>query len=71
VADTGVGIPEGDLPKLFEPFFTTRATGTGLGLAISQGLVRQHGGAISVESQPDRGTTVTILIPVEKRRGPR
>jgi len=71
VHDTGVGIPEGDLPKLFEPFFTTRATGTGLGLAISQGLVRQHGGAISVESQPDRGTTVTILIPVEKRRGPR
>jgi two-component system sensor histidine kinase HydH len=71
VRDTGVGIPEGDLPKLFEPFFTTRASGTGLGLPISQGLVRQHGGAILVESQLGRGTTVTILIPVEKRRGPR
>ena len=71
VRDSGVGIPEGDLAKVFEPFFTTRAAGTGLGLAVSQALVRQHGGAISLESELARGTTVTILIPVEKRIGRR
>jgi PAS domain S-box-containing protein len=71
IKDTGVGIAEGDLPKLFEPFFTTRAAGTGLGLAVSEALVRQHGGAIAIESELGRGTAVTILIPVEKRRGPR
>jgi two-component system sensor histidine kinase HydH len=71
VRDTGVGIPESDLAQVFEPFFTTRAAGTGLGLAVSQALVQQHGGAIAIESQLARGTTVTILIPVEKRRAPR
>jgi len=71
VRDTGVGIDRADLPKLFEPFFTTRPSGTGLGLSTSQALVRQHGGAISVESELGKGTVVTILIPVEKRRGPR
>ncbi len=71
VRDTGVGIDRGDLPKLFEPFFTTRPSGTGLGLSTSQALVRQHGGAISVESELGKGTVVTILIPVEKRRAPR
>jgi signal transduction histidine kinase len=71
VRDTGVGIDQADLPKLFEPFFTTRPSGTGLGLSTSQALVRQHGGAISVESELGKGTVVTILIPVEKRRGPR
>lgn len=71
VRDTGVGIDHADLPKLFEPFFTTRPSGTGLGLSTSQALVRQHGGAISLESEQGKGTVVTILIPVEKRRGPR
>jgi signal transduction histidine kinase len=71
VRDSGLGIPESDLSKVFEPFFTTRAAGTGLGLAVSQALVRQHGGAISLESELARGTIVTILIPVEKRIGRR
>jgi signal transduction histidine kinase len=71
VRDTGMGIDRADLPHLFEPFFTTRPSGTGLGLSTSQALLRQHGGAISVESERGKGTVVTILIPVEKRRGPR
>ena len=71
VRDTGVGIDRADLPKLFEPFFTTRPSGTGLGLSTSQALLRQHGGAITIESEPAKGTVVTVLIPVEKRRAPR
>ena len=71
VRDTGVGIDRADLPKLFEPFFTTRPSGTGLGLSTSQALLRQHGGAITIESELGKGTVVTILIPVEKRRAPR
>ncbi len=71
VRDTGVGIDRADLPKLFEPFFTTRPSGTGLGLSTSQALVRQHGGALSVESELGKGTVVTVIIPVEKRRAPR
>jgi len=71
VRDTGVGIDRADLPKLFEPFFTTRPSGTGLGLSTSQALLRQHGGAITIESEIAKGTIVTILIPVEKRRAPR
>ncbi|MGD8394748.1 MAG: ATP-binding protein [Candidatus Eiseniibacteriota bacterium] len=71
VQDSGVGIAEADLPKLFEPFFTTRPSGTGLGLSTCQALIRQQGGAISVESELGRGTAVTVLIPVEKRRAPR
>jgi signal transduction histidine kinase len=71
VRDSGVGIDSADLPKLFEPFFTTRPSGTGLGLSTSQALLRQHGGAITIESELGKGTVVTILIPVEKRRGPR
>lgn len=71
VRDTGAGIDPADLPQLFEPFFTTRPSGTGLGLSTSQALLRQHGGAITIESELAKGTVVTVLIPVEKRRAPR
>jgi signal transduction histidine kinase len=71
VRDNGVGIDEADLPKLFEPFFTTRPSGTGLGLSTCQVLIRQQGGAVSVESELGKGTAVTVLIPVEKRRAAR
>jgi two-component system NtrC family sensor kinase len=69
VQDDGVGIPPDVLPNLFEPFFTTkeRGHGVGLGLAISRGIVERHGGKISVASEPGRGTTFTIRLPLGKR----
>jgi signal transduction histidine kinase len=67
VKDTGVGIPADILPHVFEPFFTTkRGRGTGLGLSISQAYVRNHGGEITAESIPNRGTTVRIVLPIRQ-----
>jgi signal transduction histidine kinase len=71
IGDTGRGIPPDVLPRVFDPFFTTRPKGTGLGLSISQSIVIEHGGFISVRSVQGRGTTVTIDLPVERRRGER
>lgn len=67
VLDTGCGIPPEVLPHVFEPFFTTkRGKGTGLGLSISQAYVRSHEGEIQIESVPQRGTTVTITLPLRQ-----
>lgn len=65
VADTGVGIAPEDLPKVMEPFFTTKAEGegTGLGLAICRRTVQQHGGTLALESERGKGTTVRITLP--------
>jgi signal transduction histidine kinase len=63
VIDTGTGIAAEDLPRLFEPFFTTRRTGSGLGLALARNIVEGLGGAISVESRAGAGTTVHIDLP--------
>jgi signal transduction histidine kinase len=63
IADTGPGIPEQILSKIFTPFFTTKAQGTGLGLAICHKLVTQHGGHISVTSEDGKGTVFTIDLP--------
>jgi two-component system, NtrC family, nitrogen regulation sensor histidine kinase GlnL len=71
VRDNGPGIPATVLARVFDPFFTTRTQGTGLGLSICQSIVREHGGAISIESTVGQGTTVTIDLPVEKRHGDR
>jgi signal transduction histidine kinase len=64
--DTGVGIPSEDLKKVFDPFFSTKPSGegTGLGLYVSYQIVSNHGGEIQVESQPGRGTTVKIILPI-------
>jgi PAS domain S-box-containing protein len=65
VSDSGEGMPPEVAARAFDPFFTTKPAGkgTGLGLAIVDGIVRQHGGAVALESAPRRGTTVTILLP--------
>jgi signal transduction histidine kinase len=72
VIDTGGGIPEKLLPKIFQPFFTTKGTarpgeskGTGLGLAICKEIVEHHKGRIEVHSEVGKGTTFTIILPVQ------
>jgi signal transduction histidine kinase len=69
--DSGIGIPREVLPRLFDPFFTTRPGGTGLGLSISQSILQEQGGAISIASREGRGTTVVVELPLEKRHGQR
>jgi two-component system NtrC family sensor kinase len=66
VRDDGAGIPPEILPKVFEPFVTTKdqAHGTGLGLAVSRSIVERHGGKIALQSELGKGTTVTITLPV-------
>ncbi|MGE5237679.1 MAG: ATP-binding protein [Chloroflexota bacterium] len=62
--DTGVGIPQEDLIKIFDPFYTTKEKGTGLGLAVSYNIVKKMNGTLTVESQTGRGTIFTITLPV-------
>jgi signal transduction histidine kinase len=68
VADTGHGIPRESLDRIFNPFYSTRRRGTGLGLAITQSIVQEHGGMLSVSSEPGRGTQVFVDLPEDKRR---
>jgi signal transduction histidine kinase len=65
-ADTGIGIPKENLPKIFNPFFSTRSDGTGLGLSITKNIVEEHGGRIEVESQVNIGTKIMITLPATK-----
>jgi signal transduction histidine kinase len=67
VTDSGAGIPADALPRIFDPFFSTKPGGTGLGLSVSDGIVREHGGTIEVESAPGRGTRFTITLPALDR----
>ena len=65
--DRGIGIPQEDVTKLFEPFFTTKkkGNGVGLGLSVAYGIIQEHGGLIIVESEPGKGTTLDVRIPVD------
>lgn len=68
--DNGIGIPEDELDKIFEPYYSTKREGSGLGLVIVHRVIRDHGGTIEVKSKLGRGTTVDIYLPIEPR-GPR
>jgi len=73
VRDSGIGIPEADLPHLFERFYrveksrTSETGGTGLGLAIAKEIIEAHGGSIAVASKQNIGTTVTIKLPLKTK----
>jgi two-component system NtrC family sensor kinase len=67
VTDTGQGIPKEDLSRIFEPFYTTKGqSGNGLGLAVTWGIIDNHSGTIDVESEPGKGTTFTVHLPMQR-----
>jgi signal transduction histidine kinase/HAMP domain-containing protein len=70
VEDTGPGISPDVIARVFDPFVTTKSDGTGLGLSISYGIVREHGGTLTVESPPGRGATFAIELPAESGPAP-
>jgi signal transduction histidine kinase len=64
IADTGVGIAPENLKKVFKAYFSTKKQGTGLGLSVTQRIIREHGGRIQVDTQPDQGTTISLFLPL-------
>src|SRR5207248_10168178 len=64
VRDSGPGIASHTLPRIFEPFFSTKSRGLGMGLAITKSIIDAHGGKLSVSSNSDRGTTFVIRLPI-------
>jgi PAS domain S-box-containing protein len=68
VTDTGEGIPKGNLEKIFEPLFTTKARGIGLGLSVCKGLVQANGGELWVQSRVGEGSTFTLVLPVAREQ---
>jgi len=69
IADTGCGMTEEEIERIFSPEYTTKEKGLGLGLPLSHEIIRGHGGEIRVTSQKDEGTTFEIILPVEKTAG--
>jgi signal transduction histidine kinase len=71
ITDTGEGIREKNLEKIFRPFYSTREGGLGLGLPIVQRIIESHGGKISCSSEPGAGTTFEIILPMEREQIPK
>jgi signal transduction histidine kinase len=67
VADTGQGMSAQEIREAFEPYFSTKETGVGLGLALTRKIVEDHGGTVELESEPGRGTTARIRLPLQGR----
>ncbi len=67
IVDSGCGIPEKEIKKIFDPLFTTKPTGTGIGLAVSYGIIQKHDGVIYVKSQEGIGTAMFIKLPLEDK----
>lgn len=68
VKDTGIGVPQDKMSKVFEPYFTTKNSGLGLGLAFTKRIVEEHGGKVAFESAEGKGSIFTIILPMEKER---
>jgi signal transduction histidine kinase len=66
IADTGGGIPAEAIPKIFKPFYSSKAKGAGLGLAVVERIIHQHGGKVSIHSQDGLGTTLDIFLPLSQ-----
>lgn len=70
IKDSGMGIPAQDIPRIFDPYFTTKERGSGLGLATSYSIVKRHGGVVDVQSTPGAGSTFFIYLPASGDRAP-
>jgi signal transduction histidine kinase len=68
ISDTGIGISNANKDRIFDPFFTTHSDGTGLGLSITHSIIKEHNGAIRVDSEQGKGTKFTILLPQDCRK---
>ncbi|MDH3454683.1 MAG: ATP-binding protein, partial [Desulfuromonadales bacterium] len=66
ISDTGCGIKEEELDRIFTPYFTTKSKGSGLGLAISQKIIEDHHGLLKIESSPGEGTTMIVSLPLRR-----
>jgi signal transduction histidine kinase len=64
ISDTGVGIPNSDLQRIFIPFFTTKASGHGIGLALTHRVITEHGGSLNASNSPDGGAVFTLQLPL-------
>ncbi len=68
VRDSGIGIDEKEVEKMFDAFHTTKANGMGMGLSISRSIVEDHGGRLWATLNPDKGTTFSFTVPICKRK---
>jgi signal transduction histidine kinase len=67
ISDTGIGIDEDEMEKIFEPFYTTKSKGTGLGLAVCKEIAERHNGQIVVQSTKGKGATFTVTLPITQQ----